>query len=114
VPGIFLSTAISENRLVLPQFLTPVTLSTPVVRFSERKGHHRNQLIFCIFFAIGLDGQSLNDMEKEREKGRFWGRNVRFGGESQSDWKEARSAAWRVENPFISRAYTPQTAVAPR
>jgi hypothetical protein len=39
----------------------------------------RNPLIFNIFFAIGLDAQSPNDVEKEREKGRFSGQNVRFG-----------------------------------
>ena len=39
----------------------------------------QNLFIINSFFAIGLDGQSPNDMEKERENGAFWGQNVRFG-----------------------------------
>jgi hypothetical protein len=59
--------------------LTPVLLATPGKRYSERAADERNWLIFNSFFAIGLDRQSPNDMEKEREKGAFSGQNVRFG-----------------------------------
>jgi hypothetical protein len=46
-------------------------LATPHKHFSEKTSDSRNPFNFNIFFAIGLDARSPNDMEKEREKGRF-------------------------------------------
>jgi hypothetical protein len=55
------------------RFFLHVAFPTPLVRFSERTGQPRNSLIFNIFFTIGLDAQSPNDVEKEREKGAISG-----------------------------------------
>ena len=53
--------------------------------------------IFNSFFAIGLDGQSPNDMEKERENGVKSGQNVRLGQRASpiGAGRQARRGTWK-------------------
>jgi len=76
----------------------PVSTATPTMHYSEKRSLIYNTLIFRTFFAIGLDARSPNDMEKEREKGRFSGQNVRFGVRASLIGRRlaARRERWKI------------------